>query len=49
MIRTAAILIVLAFALCACIPPHHLHAPPGQVKKATGIHPTSGKVKVKVK
>lgn len=49
MIRTVAILIVLAFNLCACIPPHRLlHAPPGQVKKATGIHP-SGKVKVKVK
>jgi len=37
----------LAFTLSACVMIKAKPAPPGQVKKATGYNPASGKVKVK--
>lgn len=41
------LIIALAFTLSACIVVGGKPAPPGQVKKATGYNPASGKVKVK--
>lgn len=42
-----ALIIALAFTLSACVVVGVKSPPPGQVKKATGYNPASGKVKVK--
>ena len=50
MLRTAALLICMTLLLTGCPHPlHPLHAPPGQVKKVTGVNPASGKVEHKHK
>jgi len=41
------LIIALALTLPACVMVKAKPAPPGQVKKATGFNPASGKVKIK--
>lgn len=42
-----ALIIILAFTLSACVMVKAKPAPPGQVQKATGYNPASGKHKNK--